>query len=187
MAQGIRDSGIDRKVGPQEVPTAAYTIAHDKCRIMSLGTLHHLEALEQLSCSRASRKGMQRDSEQPGSFVPRLVPHAVRRRIFRHSDLRFLIPFLVTLHSSWPVAFGQGKAPSGGPVIDQALTADVMPTWRAMEDLVDKGLVKHIGVSNFTAQRVQAVLDQASIKPAVSSIIAPSRNSIVELICHVCT
>ena len=74
------------------------------------------------------------------------------------------------MFDSWPVAFGQGKSESGGPEIDEALTADVTPTWRAMEALVDKGLVKHIGVSNFTIERVKAVLDKARIKPAVSAL-----------------
>lgn len=39
-----------------------------------------------------------------------------------------------------------------------------------MEALVDAGLVKHIGVSNFTQERVQHLLDNAKIKPAVNQV-----------------
>lgn len=42
--------------------------------------------------------------------------------------------------------------------------------WRQMEGLVDKGLVKSIGISNFTKQNVQSILDTCRIKPAVLQI-----------------
>ena len=41
-----------------------------------------------------------------------------------------------------------------------------METWRACERLVDMGLVKHIGMSNMTIPKLEAVLPQCRIKPA---------------------
>ncbi|KAM0791867.1 hypothetical protein ACM66B_004124 [Microbotryomycetes sp. NB124-2] len=70
----------------------------------------------------------------------------------------------------WPVAFGQGKTPSGKPNIDWNLTDDPLPTWRALEALVDKGKVKHIGISNFTVSRAKYLLNKAKIKPAVNQV-----------------
>lgn len=37
-----------------------------------------------------------------------------------------------------------------------------------MEGLVEEGLVKHIGVSNFSIKKIKDVLSYAKIKPAVN-------------------
>lgn len=39
-----------------------------------------------------------------------------------------------------------------------------------MEDLVHKGLVKSIGVSNFSPEKIQALLETATIRPAVNQV-----------------
>ena len=41
---------------------------------------------------------------------------------------------------------------------------------QAMEKLVDQGLVKHIGVSNFSVKKLKDLLSYARIKPAVNQI-----------------
>ena len=41
-----------------------------------------------------------------------------------------------------------------------------MKTWRQMERLVDMGLTKHIGMSNMTIPKLEAVLPLCRIKPA---------------------
>lgn len=45
-----------------------------------------------------------------------------------------------------------------------------MATWRQMERLVDMGLVRNLGMSNMTIPKLEAVLDQCRIKPAVCEI-----------------
>ncbi len=45
-----------------------------------------------------------------------------------------------------------------------------MRTWRAMEELVDRGLVRHIGTSNMTIPKMKLVLRDARIKPAVNEM-----------------
>jgi diketogulonate reductase-like aldo/keto reductase len=45
-----------------------------------------------------------------------------------------------------------------------------MKTWRKMEDLVDMGLVRHIGTSNMTIPKLKLVLRDARIKPAVNEM-----------------
>jgi D-xylose reductase len=42
--------------------------------------------------------------------------------------------------------------------------------WRKMEDLVKKGFVRSIGISNFNIQLVADMLTYAEIKPAVNQI-----------------
>jgi diketogulonate reductase-like aldo/keto reductase len=42
-----------------------------------------------------------------------------------------------------------------------------------MEDLVDKGLAKNIGVSNFSCQLLMDLLKTARIRPAVNQVPPP--------------
>ena len=46
----------------------------------------------------------------------------------------------------------------------------IIDTWRAMEQLVDQGLVRNIGVSNFGVSLLRDLLSQARIRPAVLQI-----------------
>lgn len=73
----------------------------------------------------------------------------------------------------WPVAVkaGVGIAQSG----DEFLTSEQAPiseTWHALESCVERGLVRHIGVSNFSAVKLGALLDQCRIKPAMNQVEA---------------
>lgn len=43
-------------------------------------------------------------------------------------------------------------------------------TWAAMESLVDSGLVRSIGVSNFSPEKIQTLLKTARIRPAVNQV-----------------
>jgi diketogulonate reductase-like aldo/keto reductase len=45
-----------------------------------------------------------------------------------------------------------------------------METWRKLEELVDRGLVRHIGTSNMTIPKLKLVLRDARIKPAVNEM-----------------
>lgn len=45
-----------------------------------------------------------------------------------------------------------------------------MRTWRKMESLVDRGLVRHIGTSNMTIAKMKLVLRDARIQPAVNEM-----------------
>jgi alcohol dehydrogenase (NADP+) len=45
-----------------------------------------------------------------------------------------------------------------------------MRTWRKMEELVETGLVRHIGTSNMTVPKLKLVMRDARIKPAVNEM-----------------
>lgn len=47
---------------------------------------------------------------------------------------------------------------------------DIIDTWRAMEEAVDMGLTRSIGISNFNAAQTQRVLDEGRIKPVTNQI-----------------
>ncbi len=40
----------------------------------------------------------------------------------------------------------------------------------AMEELVDRGLVRHLGVSNFSVKQVEELLEYARIKPVANQV-----------------
>jgi alcohol dehydrogenase (NADP+) len=50
------------------------------------------------------------------------------------------------------------------------LHENYMKTWRQMEKLVDSGLVRHIGTSNMTIPKLELLLRDARIKPAVNEM-----------------
>lgn len=47
---------------------------------------------------------------------------------------------------------------------------DYMRTWRKMEELVDRGWVRHIGTSNMTIPKMKALLRDARIRPAANEM-----------------
>ncbi len=48
--------------------------------------------------------------------------------------------------------------------------ANYMETWKALEHLVDEGLVRHIGTSNMSIPKMELLLRDARIKPAVNEM-----------------
>lgn len=76
----------------------------------------------------------------------------------------------------WPIAAEKNEdysvkiGPDGKYVINKELTANPEPTWRAMERLVEDGIVRSIGVSNFTVPGLQQLLKFAHIKPVANQI-----------------
>ena len=58
------------------------------------------------------------------------------------------------------------RSPNAKPYIHE----NYMKTWRKMEQLVDMGLVRHIGTSNMTVPKLKLVLRDARIKPAANEM-----------------
>lgn len=48
--------------------------------------------------------------------------------------------------------------------------SDYLDTWRELESAVDAGLVRSIGISNFSQAQIQRIIDNCRIKPAVLQI-----------------
>ena len=77
--------------------------------------------------------------------------------------------YLDMLFIHWP--FPNYHAPfcdvdSRNPDSKPFSVAEFVDTYRQIEDLVDQGLVKHIGISNLTIPKLEAVLPKLRIKPA---------------------
>lgn len=82
----------------------------------------------------------------------------------RASLARLQLSYLDLYLVHWPAAWRKGTI--GCPDHE----VDLMDTWRAMELLVDQGLVRHIGVSNFGEQRLTRLLNEARILPRCNQI-----------------
>ncbi|CAG0915658.1 unnamed protein product [Notodromas monacha] len=73
-------------------------------------------------------------------------------------------------HIHWPVCYKNvdgelfPKDESGKVIYSED---DYLDTYKAVESLVEKGLVKAIGLSNFNSKQIQRILDSCSIKPAM--------------------
>ncbi|CAH1959429.1 unnamed protein product [Acanthoscelides obtectus] len=54
---------------------------------------------------------------------------------------------------------------------------DYVETWKGMEECVDQGLAKSIGLSNFNEEQITRVLENCRIRPAVNQIeVNPNLN-----------
>jgi diketogulonate reductase-like aldo/keto reductase len=60
----------------------------------------------------------------------------------------------------------ESRSASARPYIHE----NFMKTWRQMEKLVDLGIVRHIGTSNMTIPKLELLLRDARIKPAVNEM-----------------
>ncbi|KAL3146586.1 hypothetical protein ABBQ32_000824 [Trebouxia sp. C0010 RCD-2024] len=89
------------------------------------------------------------------------VRHAVYEALkagYRHVDCAAIYENEHEIH--WPVTGNIG--PEVAPALKQ--------TWKAMELLVKEGLVRSIGVSNFSVKKLESILSYAEIPPAVCQV-----------------
>ena len=78
---------------------------------------------------------------------------------------------LYLMHTPYAFQPGDDQDPrdqNGNVIYDEGIT--LMDTWRAMENLVDRGECKTIGLSDVSLEQVREVFEQARIKPAVVQI-----------------
>ena len=105
-------------------------------------------------------------------FIMSKVWNDMHRRV-RESCLKTIADlqcdYLDMLFIHWP--FPNYHAPfcdvdSRNPDSKPFSVAEFVDTYRQIEALVDEGLVKHIGISNLTIPKLEAVLPKLRIKPA---------------------
>jgi len=72
----------------------------------------------------------------------------------------------------WPHSFKAGPEMFPRDADGNILYGDThyLETWKALEECVDEGLIRSIGVSNFNSEQIQEILDKGRIKPAVQQI-----------------
>lgn len=71
----------------------------------------------------------------------------------------------------WPVAHKKDEVfPQTGSGFLSLEEMPIAATWKAMEACLDKGLVRHIGVSNFNIPKLTALLKTAEIVPEMNQV-----------------
>lgn len=101
------------------------------------------------------------DSHRPEDVRP-----ALERSL---ADLQLDILDLYLMH--WPVAQrAEVSWPESGEDFVSLEELPLAETWGAMQRCVDAGLARHIGVSNFSASRVDALITTSGITPCVNQV-----------------
>ena len=91
------------------------------------------------------------------------------RQSLQDLGLDYLDLFLV--HWPFPNSHGKGvDAHSRDPHARPYVHEEYMAVWRQMEELVEKGLVRHIGTSNMTIPKLELLLRDARVRPAANEM-----------------
>jgi len=101
------------------------------------------------------------DAHQKGRVIPAL------KDSLKKLKLEYLDLYLM----HWPVAFKPGVfQPDGAEDYLTPEEAPIIETWRQMEESKKQGLVKHIGVSNFSKEKLQDLIEKAEQKPEMNQV-----------------
>ncbi|KAK9522691.1 hypothetical protein VZT92_019139 [Zoarces viviparus] len=104
------------------------------------------------------------------------------RTTLAHLGLSYLDLYLM----HWPMAFQRGKELMPRREDGSICYSDThyRDTWAALESLVDKGLVKAIGLSNFNARQTDDIINMARHKPVVNQVECHPYLSQADLLSH---
>ncbi len=100
------------------------------------------------------------------NHLPEHVVPALEKTL---ADLRLDCLDLYLVH--WPIAHRHGVVfPETPEAFVAPEDAPLAATWAAMEDAVDRGLCRYIGVSNFSVTKIRSLMAGARIRPAANQV-----------------
>src|SRR5271157_1448853 len=172
-AVGLGTFGSDA-VGPAEVAAAVRGAAAVGYRHFDCASVYGNEDAVGASLEEIIRGGIPRESLWITSKVwnDRHAPEDVIASCLKSlADLRLDYLDLYLVHWPFPNFHPPGcdvtsRSPDARPYIHE----NFMRTWRAMEELADRKLVRHIGASNMTVPKLKLVLRDARVEPAANEM-----------------
>jgi diketogulonate reductase-like aldo/keto reductase len=172
-AVGLGTFGSDR-VGPDEVAAAVRGAAAVGYRHFDCASVYGNEGAVGASLEEVARSGVRRKELWITSKLwndkhgEKDVIASCRKSL---ADLRLDYLDLFLVHWPFPNFHPPGcDVTSRGPDAKPYIYENYMKTWRRMEELVDRKLVRHIGTSNMTIPKLKLVLRDARIMPAANEM-----------------
>jgi len=100
----------------------------------------------------------------PPANRPSCVEKTLRNSL-EDLQLSYIDMYLIHTPFAVPETGGDFERDENGDIkVDD--TTDHVEIWKKMEEMVEKGLAKSIGVSNFNKKQIQRLLDNSKIKPS---------------------
>jgi diketogulonate reductase-like aldo/keto reductase len=170
-AVGLGTFGSDH-VTPQAVADAVYDAVRSGYRHIDCASVYGNEAEIGRSFAKLFVEGLRREELWVTSKVWNNCHDEVIGSCQRSlADLRLDYLDLYLVHWPFPNHHPTGcdvsaRNPHAVPYIHESY----MRTWRQMEELVDRGLVRHIGTSNMTIPKLNLLLRDARIQPSVNEM-----------------
>lgn len=172
-AIGLGTFGSDR-YSAQEVGRAVRGALEVGYRLVDCAAVYGNEAQVGAALAQAVTAGLPRedlfvmskvwnDSHEPSHAIA-----SVERSL---RDLR--LEYLDAVYVHWPfpnhhppLAHADDRDPAARPYVH----AEYMATWHALESLVARGLVRHLGTSNVTIPKLDLILRDADIAPSLNEM-----------------
>jgi len=92
-------------------------------------------------------------------------PVSALKTSLKKLQLEYLDLYLI----HWPINLRK-EASHPNPKEEEFLPLDIKSVWRGLEQCVELGLTKSIGVSNFSCKKIEELLRYANIPPAVNQV-----------------
>lgn len=167
-AIGLGTFGSD-KYSADQVAEAVYGSIRQGYRLIDCAAVYQNEDKIGGILKRVQQEGIVSREEL---FVTSKVWNDMHKDVIRSckkslSDLQLDYVDLYFVHWPFPNYHAPGcDGDSRNPDSKPFSVTEFMNTWRQCEELVELGLVKHIGMSNMTIPKLEAVLPLCKIKPA---------------------